>query len=344
MLKKSFVIIALWIVGRSLSYANCPVDPLPQASSGYGADGPYSQSVASFKNPLKSSQKVYVYYPSTGSAAPTVFFSHAYGARDTASYAATIEHLNSKGYTVVYAQYPTIFSTVEQRYDILWRGFKEAASRYPQYIDTDQVAFFGHSFGGGATPRMTLNGINEGWGIDDIAMYIMAPWYAIDLTDNDLSNFPSDVKMVMLVTEDDPTNDHEMALDLYHNISISNANKAYYILSSDTESGCTLVADHAMPLESGSNGEVDGLDYWNWYHMDALLDYAFTGNSVAQDIALGNSSTAQKFWGTWWTTNDYAPISILTNPLPSNSQSFYQFPCNDSDNPRQHACGSRETP
>jgi len=329
--------------GAPLSHADCPIDPLPQATDGYGANGPHTQSVDAFTNAESSSETVYVYRASMGSAAPTIFFSHAWGARDPAAYAGMIEHLNSLGYTVVYAQYPTLGASMSQRYAILWGGFKEAASRYPQYIDTSQVAFFGHSLGGGATPRMTLNGINEGWGNGGVSMYIMAPWYALELTDDDLSNFPTDVKMVMMVMQDDPTNDHEMALDVYHNIAISQTNKAYYILQGDTQDDCILVADHAMPLEGGQNGELDGLDYWNWYHMDALVDYAFTGNRTAQDIALGGSE-AQTYWGTWWTATDYQPINVSLDPLPSNPQSAYQFPCSDNANPRAYACGTRRDP
>ncbi len=338
MLYQKVILFLLTMVFLQHLNAQCPADPLPQAVNGYGADGIYTQSSVVFNNPVKSNQNVYVYYPSTGAPAPTVFFSHAYAARDEDRYRETIKHLNSLGYTVVYPQYPTILSSQAERYDILWEGFKKAATDYPQYIDTTQVAFFGHSFGGGATPRMTLNGLSEGWGVE--AMYIMAPWYSYDLMDIDLNSFPVDIKMVMMMMEDDDVNDHRIGIDIYKNISITAANKAFYILSADTESGCTLVADHAMPLESGSEGVFNGSDFWNWYHMDALLDYAFTGSVLGQDVSLGNGSYNQQYWGTWWTGQDYNYLATpATNPQPSNAESFFQFPCSDTaENPRATHC------
>ncbi|MGV2870697.1 hypothetical protein [Colwellia sp. E150_009] len=340
MKKLSMLLFAIPLLMSVDLYAACSINSLPQATSGYGSNGSFTQNVVSFRNPLKRTRKTHVFYPSTGVPSPTVFFSHAYGANDPDVYGGTIEHLNSIGYTVVFSEYPTFFATVSERYNILWRGFEEAASRYPQYIDTDKVAFFGHSFGGGATPRMALNGISQGWGDNGIGMYLMAPWYAYDLTNSDLSSFPEETNAIILVTEDDDTNDHEMAIDIFHNLALDDENKAYYILSEDTENGCTLEADHSMPMET-NNGELDGLDFWNWAHMDALLDYTFTGNLTAKNIALGNGSVEQVFWGQWSSGRDYLPIATPINPLPSNPQSFYMFPCNDSDNPRAFACGTR---
>lgn len=317
----------------------CPAIPLAQATSGYGSNGSYSRGYVSFTNPQNLLQKVYVYYPSGGTPAPTVFFSHAYGARDVGVYAGTIAHLNSRGYAVVFAQYPTL-GAATGKYDVLWRGFKEAASRYPNLVDTRRVAFFGHSFGGGATPRMMLNGIQNGWGSSGKAMFIMAPWYSLNLSDSDLAAFDATVKMNVMVYDDDLTNDHEMAIDIFHNIAIPYTDKAFFKVFSDTESSCTLIADHALPMEL-NNGELDGLDWWNWYHMDALLDYAFTDNVAAQDIALGGGSAVQTYWGTWWTGSAYTPAQVVLDPLPSDPSSAYEFSCESADNPRADACNTR---
>lgn len=323
----------LFLAQSSLSQAACPSEPVPQASSGYGANGSYSSASLSFNNPESGTQKVYVFYPVGGTPAPTIFFSHPYGGRNPDRYSEMIEHLNSLGYAVVYPQYPTLGSA-SNKYNILWAGMEAAVDNYSSYLDTSQVAFFGHSFGGGATPRMTLNGLNEGWGSSGAAMYIMAPWYSLNLSDSDLSNFDTDVKMSMVVFDDDSVNDHEMAIDVFENIAIPGSGKAFFKVYSDTESSCTLTADHGTP----NNVELDGLDFWSWYHMDALLDYTFTGNSTAQNIALGGGSFEQKYWGTWWTNSDYAPAQISTDPLPSNPSSSYTFECDDSSNPRAHAC------
>ena len=36
--------------------------------------------------------------------------------------------------------------SIEDRYDILREGFRHAARKYPQIIDTTKVGFMGHSF------------------------------------------------------------------------------------------------------------------------------------------------------------------------------------------------------
>lgn len=320
----------LCLAVASPGWAACPANPLPQATSGYGANGSYTSTRVSFTNPRNVLQKVYVYSPVGGTPAPTVFFSHAYGARDPAGYGATIAHLNSRGYTVVFPQYPTT-GAPPAKYEVLWTGFEEAVSRYPDLISTDKVAFFGHSFGGGATPRMMINALANGWGSSGKAMFIMAPWYSIDLSNTDLATFNPDVKLNMMVYDDDVTNDHEMGIDVFKQIAIPASGKSFFKVFSDTEDNCTLAADHVLPLEQ-NNGELDGLDYWNWYHMDALLDFTFNGNLTAKNIALGNGSSAQTYWGTWWTGTPYTPAQISTNPVATDNA--YQFSCESSDNPR----------
>lgn len=182
---------------------------------------------------------------------------------------------------------------------------------------------------------MTLNGLAKGWGSNGIAMYVMAPWYSLRLSDSDLANFDPSVKMNMVVFRDDETNDHEMAIDVFENIAIPDANKAYLRVYSDTEQGCSLVADHNAPT---SREELDGLDYWNWYHIDALLDYTFTGNATAWNIALGQGALPQTYWGTWWTGSEYERAKVLTDPLPSQASITYTFSCESSDNPRTSHC------
>jgi hypothetical protein len=336
------LLFAAILMAPAVGGAACPPDPLPQASSGYGADGRYAVDEQSFSNPEDPTQRVYVYAPVDGTPAPTVFFSHAFGARDPALYGATIRHLVSRGYAVVYPQYPTrnTAEAADSRYDVLWTGFTEAVKRYPLLLDTSRVGFFGHSFGAGATPRMMLNGIAAGWGTAGKAMFVMAPWYSLRLSDADLAGFDPGVKLSMMVYDDDRVNDHEMAIEVYHHIAIPDSGKAFFKIDSDSEQDCSLVADHTLPTEA-VNGGLDGLDYWNWYHMDALLDYSFTGSEAARQIALGGGSAEQVFWGKWYTGRDYKPAEVSQDPLPSKPSDEYEFPCDSSANPRRAACGTR---
>jgi len=102
-----------------------------------------------------------------------------------------------------------------------------------------------------------------------------------------------------------------------------------------------MSADHSMPAEApGAKPAVlNGLNFFNWYHMDGYIDYILTGSDQGKEVAF--SST---FWGKWSDGQDYTPIEIEAFPKPSKASSDYDFPCNDaSDNPRIFYCGSRRT-
>ena len=314
-----------------------PSEPVEQPTSGYGSDGSYSKSSASFSNPVKSNQTVYVYWPSGATPAPTIFFSHAYGARDpNDAYGNLIDHLVSRGFAVVYPQYPNLFSDWMERYNILWTGFTEAVARYPNRLATDKVGYIGHSFGGGATPRMALNGDAQGWGSNGKFMVTMAPWYSYDMTDSDLASFSSDMKFLSFVYEDDPTNDHRMAIDIYDHISIANSERDFIKLYSDTNCSYTLEADHIPPITGGGNGVTDGYDYYGtWKFIDALAAYAHNGSLIGKNVALGNGSNAQKNMGDWTCDGtDVRDAEVTDNPSTSIPQSNYQYPWNNSKNPR----------
>lgn len=313
--------------------AQCPAEPVAPPTSGYGSNGALVGQGFSFRNPVGSAQLVFVFYPVGATPAPTIFFSHPYGGRDPSRYVEMIAHFNSLGYAVVYPQYPTI-GAADDKYDVLWSGIQQAAERYPELIDTRKVAFFGHSFGGGASPRMVINARAEGWGSEGTAMYVMAPWYSLRLSDNDLAQFPTDVKANFVLFDQDTTNDHEMALDVYSNLPVPASEKALLKVFSDTESGCTLTADHGVP----NNVELDGLDYYNWVHMDALLDYAWNGSAAGKSLALGNGSAEQTYWGTWFTGTPYAPAQVGDAIVPTLPSESYDFPCESEDNPRIEHC------
>ncbi len=338
---KYLLVVLLSIGFCHISLAQCPENPIEKPLYGYGAQGPYTRSFESFQNSKQSSYyQTYVYYPDREGPSPVVFMSHAFNTWQSSFYFATIFHLNSIGYTVVFPQYPTM-GLSKKKHTILWNGFKEAVQKYPEYIDSSQIIFYGHSFGGGANPRMALNAIREGWGEAGVGIYTIAPWYSLFLSDENLIEFPDYVKMVMMVMADDQANDHEMALDVFHNISIPESEKAYYILSSDSEDDCALIADHAMPMEARS-GVKDGLDFWNWYHLDAFIDYTLNGNLEGKEIALGGGIEMQTYWGTWWTGRDYTPIEVTDDPQPSNPSDTFFYPCDSRENPRAHACGTRK--
>ena len=312
-------------------------EPVEQPNSGYGSNGSYTKSSASFANPAKSNRQVHVYWPTGATPAPTIFYSHPFAATNPDTQLHLIEHLVSRGFAVVYPEYPVAFSSNLERYNILWTGFAEAVVRYPNRLATNKVGYMGHSFGGGATPRMAINGTNQGWGSQGKFMATFAPWYSFDLTDNDLANFPSDMKFVSFVYEDDDVNDHRMAMDIYDHINIANSERDFIKLYTDTNCNYTLAADHIVPSTGPAGGGVkDGYDYYGtWKFIDALAAYAHNGSLIGKNVALGNGSNAQKNMGKWSCDNsNVGQAEVTDNPSPTKPESFYQFPWTDSTNPR----------
>jgi hypothetical protein len=107
---------------------------VPQATSGYGANGTGIVTVNTYALLAYPTNNVTVY--SAGSRGHPIFWCHAYGARETDKYLRAMERLASLGHTVVHVQYPSapIASPAGpiKRYDVLWAGFRSAVLRYPR--------------------------------------------------------------------------------------------------------------------------------------------------------------------------------------------------------------------
>lgn len=305
--------------------------PIPKPTSGYGADGSYTVATQSFDNPNFSGHDIVIYYPSgITSPVPTIFYSHAFGGNDPNNISGFLNFVAKKGYAVVFVPYQTL-GNVQQKYTNLLEGFTKSAHDYPSIIDTTRVGFVGHSFGGGASFAnayhcfTTLN-----WGQSGRFIFAMAQWYSYNISQAELQSFPADVKLLTITYEDDVTNDHRMANDIFNTINIPTSEKDYLRVKSDTISGYVYTADHVVP----NNSAFDALDYYAYYRLfDAMCDYVFNGSLAGKDVALGNGST-----------NQISMPGGLHNlvhseaPTFANAQSTYQFPCSSSDNPRQDHC------
>lgn len=305
--------------------------PIPKPTSGYGVDGSYTVATQSFANPNFSGHNIVIYYPAgITSPVPTIFYSHAFGGNDPNNISGFLNFVAKKGYAVVFVPYQTA-GNVQNKYTNLLEGFTKAAHDYPNIIDTTKVGFVGHSFGGGASFAnayhcfTTLN-----WGQSGRFIFAMAQWYSYNITQTELQSFPSDVKLLTIVYENDETNDQRMANDIFNTINIPTSEKDYLRVKSDTISGYAYVADHVVP----NNSHFDALDYYAYYRLfDAMCDYVFNGNLAGKDVALGGGST-----------NQISMLGGMHNlvhseaPTFANAQSTYQFPCSSSDNPRQDHC------
>jgi len=200
------------------------------------------------------------------------------------------------------------------------------------------VGFMGHSLGGGAVPYLARKGVVErGWGKRGVLLFVMAPWYLFGVTQQDLETFPPHAKLIMQVYDNDFTNDHRMAKDVFENISIPSSEKEYVTLFSDSWSSCTLDADHFTPLATGiSFGKEDALDYYGVYRLfDALAAYTFTSDTAGKALALAHGSAQQRFMGKWPGGPYVRELSATAYPEITHPESYYQNPWSNEINPRR---------
>ena len=329
-------------LAAQMSWAQVSVysDPnFAKPTSGYGADGTHTVGVISFQNPNFPTKNINIYYPSDVSTkVPTIFYSHAYGGNDSSNIDGMLYFVARKGYAIVYVPYQTTGVSVPDRYNNLLSGFRQAARSYTNIIDTTRVGFMGHSFGGGASFANAQTCFNENnWGSNGRFIYSLAPWYAYNLAATQAITLPSNTKVLVEVFNDDVTNDHRMAIDLFNNINIASSEKDFVMVKSATINGYTYSAEHNLP---NTHSAFDALDYYAYYRfIAALCDYTFTGSLVGKNVALGNGSAAQI------TMPSGLPSLVQSdNPTTSYLQSRYQFPCGDvSQNPRYDYCPPRVT-
>jgi hypothetical protein len=292
--------------------------------SGLGANGPFFMDTDSIQNPNLHGSQVFFFSPrDAGDSLPVVLFFHAFRQPDPRHYRQLIEHIVSRGYCVIFASswiYELDMKN-KQRYDALLQGCDEAIELHRRKIDLNRIGFFGHSFGGGAVPAIAWNYLAERhWGQKGSFLFIAAPWFAYNITQDQLEHFPDRTKMIMQVYDNDKTNDWRIAQDIFENLAVPPSEKNFIALRSDTNGACRLIADHGVPLSSGgSDADVNALDYYGVYRLfDALADYAFTGNDSAKAVALGNGSDPQRTMGQWQDGKSIRQWEILSAP--------YHFP------------------
>jgi hypothetical protein len=325
--------ISFFVLFYSLqTFGQTYTGPIPKPTSGYGADGNYTVATQSFSNPYFSGHNIVIYYPAgITTPVPTIFYSHAYGGNDPNNISGFLNFVAKKGYALVFVPYQTTGVTIPDRYSNLLNGFIQAAQNYPNIIDTTKVGFVGHSFGGGACYANALYCFNTlNWGQSGRFIFSMAQWYTYNISQTELQSFPSDVKLLSIVYEDDTTNDHRMTNDIFNTINIPASEKDYLRVKSSTISGYTYTADHIVP----NNSSFDALDYYAYYRLfDAMCDYVFNGNLTGKGVALGGGSANQ-------ITMPGGMPNLVHSEAPTfaNEQSTYLFPCTSTENPRIDHC------
>jgi len=328
---KTFFTLLLTLPFAALAQYSDPNVGKP--ASGYGSDGPYTVASESFNNEHYNGQDIVVFHPQEiTTPVPTIFYSHGYGGNNPVYIKGLTDFVAKKGYALVFVPYQTLGVSVPDRYENLLDGFRKAARDYPNIIDTTRAAFMGHSFGGGASFGNSFKCFTEnGWGSNGRFIYVSAQWYSYNINQNDLQNFPADVKLVTEIYESDSTNDHRLAADIFRNISISPAEKDFLVLQRDTVNGYVYPADHNTP---NTVIALNAHDYYGIYRiLDALADYVWNGNMAAKDVCLGNGSAAQVTLPAGLKPMLQTDVPHITRPMES-----YQFPCDSTINLRINYC------
>lgn len=284
----------------------------------YGSAGPLAvQLNTDVPSPSWPDHPGTVARPANLDAYPVLFYSHAYGGTDPTHIEQMLRRLASNGYNVVFIPYRTTGSRTEQ-YDTLWNGFLSAVSQYGARFDLSRVGFFGHSFGGGASPELArrafadpqANGLPDAWGTQGRFIMSMAPWYSYPnlkqptATNDNYRALPLDTKVIIQVFGDDDTNDHLIALhDIWEKLPAGLVDKSWQLIPSDGCNGQWLNAGHSvpatfngMPVGSGYNAH----DVWGVARrILALADYSFHGGGAAARAIAFPSSEAERSMGNW---------------------------------------------
>lgn len=335
---KRTLLLAIYCLTISSLSAQYTDPNFSKPSAGYGSDGSHPVDVVSFINPNFPTKKIEIYHPQDiTTPVPTIFYSHAYGGNVSDNISGMLNFVAAKGYAIVYVPYQTTGVTVEERYANLLHGFRMAARNYSSIIDTTRVGFMGHSFGGGASFGNAFTCFTENnWGQNGRFIYALAQWYSYNLSPDNLLAFPSDTRLLVEIFDDDVTNDHRLAADIFRHINISNDEKDFLVVKSSTVNGYTYSAEHNLPNTSTA---FDALDYYAYYRfIDALCDYTFNNNALGKDVALGNGSTAQTSMPT-----GMLPLIETDAPTVTYPQSKYLFPCESNENLRSAYCNEVET-
>ena len=332
-MKKLFIFFAaITAFSATAQYAD-PNFPVP--TSGYGSNGSHPVAVETFNNVNFTGHTINIYHPQDiTTPVPTIFYSHAYGGNDPENIIGVLNFIASKGYAVVFVPYQTLATvTVPERYANLIAGFRKAAQEYPDIINTAKVGFLGHSFGGAASFGISHELFTvDGWGQEGRFIYALAQWYAYNLTNDDLTSYPDNTKVLVEIFNEDTTNDHRMAIDVFNHLGVATAEKDFVAIPSSTVNGYTYQAIHNMPNVSAA---FDALDYYGYYRLlDALIDYSFNGNTAGKNVALGHGSAEQVEM-----PGAMANLVSYANPVAQYPQGNYDFPCaNEGENPRIAYC------
>jgi acetyl esterase/lipase len=224
-----------------------------------------------------------------GQRFPAIYFCHKYAAHDPEEYQPLLDRLASEGHVVIFPSYHTFrFSklmVIDYARDL--RRLDSTICAFRECIDTSRIGFIGHGFGAGMTPAICHRYLKTfRWGQQGSFIYVMSPWYTMDMDRRQLAAIGGPLDMVVQFFEDDNANSPKIGIELFNTIGISPERKICMVLFSDRKGDCRLLADNTTPLSS-----ADFLGQTNVYDVQAI-------ERVAKALCAAgfrNDSAARKF-------------------------------------------------
>ena len=313
-------------------------------ANSYGAWGPMNYIRESGID-VPNKGTITFYHPDTApSQRATVFFISGWG-REYTSYDKFFKYVASLGYNVVNI-YNLNPGNIPVSYQNSLDMMQQAVNTYSGWIDTTKVALMGHSYGGGSTIWLgkqvfDSNGLN--WGAQGKFIMTFAPWLSFLVTDTDLQNYPSGVKLLMIQSYDDLhyggpnyNTDPRALRAVYQLINIPDDEKDFVTIFSDQDPAhsysyngntYTYIANHYVcytDIINGQNNPFDALDVYSSNRLfNAMADYVFEGNINAKNVALGNGSNEQKDMGIM------PDLAVTDYYVTTRPESVFEYKCSE---------------
>lgn len=216
---------------------------------------------------------------SAANPVPVVFVAPGFRNTDYTSYQTLLNFIASHGYAAIFAKDIDGFSA-----NSIMTHLKEMVENpaIEPLLDTSRIGLIGHSSGGGHIFRILKEFSNDdGWGVNGRFLLALEPWFAFDMTENDMKTLPSNSNIVIQQYGEGGNNlesgtDARTALTEYYLLnSIANNKKDYQIFDD---------ADHLYPYGNVAYSEMQGI----LKPLDGLMEFTFkqTPDAGAQQVAL----------------------------------------------------------
>ncbi len=278
----------------------------------------------SFAHPSWKDRWVYVFHPdSLTPPIPAVCFAPGFNVNHFSNNLPFIRHIVSRGFLVIFVPYPaakTAFSP-SRTPGVIVQAIEKAARRYEGVIDTSRIGFVSHSMGASFSPAALCALSKKGWGRQASFMHLMAPWYTYTMNPRELLWFPYHTQTCVQVFEDDPVNDHRIAIDLFENLGVGR--KIYATVFSDSIEGKPISARHGTPSADSSRA-IHPLAVMGVFRIfDALVAASLFKDARALAFLSSTGGHEMRSMRIWPSGKQVKPMKLTASPRVCHPECFY---------------------